>query len=110
MHLPEGVHCKLEIPADWISPGVFFCAGRHQDAIFGRAALGSGESGSCCESAPVGCQPRLVGAIAEARAAFAGFTRRVPNASLQTLAGSLANVRDSEQSKILEVFRKLGLE
>ena len=22
MHLPEGVHCKLEIPADWISPSI----------------------------------------------------------------------------------------
>jgi hypothetical protein len=52
----------------------------------------------------------LIGEIDEARAALIRVKQLVPNVSLQTIARSLPNIRDAEQSKIFEAFPSLRLE
>jgi hypothetical protein len=90
--------------------GVFFCAGRYKDAIVAARRSVQENPGLVASQRQLVVNHALIGEIDEARVALTRFKQLVPNASLQTVAGSLPNIRDAEQSKILEAFHSLGLE
>ena len=89
--------------------GVHFCAESCHDAI--RAARRSVQQ---CPNL-VASQRQLIvnlalaGEMDEARRAYDGFLQLMPNPSLETIAGGLPHVRDSDLNRTLDAFRRLGL-
>jgi DNA-binding SARP family transcriptional activator len=90
--------------------GLFFCAERYHDAILAARRSVQESPGLVASQRQLVVNHALAGEIDEARAALTVFKQLVPNATLQKIAGSLPNIHDREQTKILEAFHKLGLE
>jgi adenylate cyclase len=89
---------------------ISFCMGRHQDAALAARRSVLENPFLITSQRQLIVNHALTGQIGEAREGLGTFNRLVPNASLQTIAGSLPNIRDAEQSKVLEAFHSLGVE